>query len=248
MKKLFPEMYDRPENRLIVTIFAYWPIIYVLLPILLRIMALGSYNQVSVLSWCEIAYNVFILLGILIFCRVYLKDSFVGVQLDPKNFFTTVAIASGLILAYAASADFHLNRTDVLPINGAALFLFPGGVVFANHLWGTLCMTLICPIASCCLFYATGFAPMCTRNPALGYILGAFVASLPRLLGYLTMTYYAGILPSILFQIPVHLIACWSYQKTDTIWAPIATHSIVNLIGSLLVCYGRYAGSLFLTL
>lgn len=242
MKKLFPDMFDRPENRLIVTIIAYWPIVFVLFPVLIRVMAWDVYNQAAILAWCEIIYNVLILSGILVFCREYLRDSFVNVQINPKNFFLCVAIASGLILAYAAFCLFCLDRWDVLPINGASIFMSTRSVVFYIPLWGTFCMTLICPIASICLFYATGFAPMCTRNPVLGYILGAFVASLPRLLGYLTMTHYAGILPSILFQIPVHLIACWSYQKTDTIWAPIATHTVVNLISSLFLCYARFAG------
>ena len=244
MKKMFPDMYDRPESRLVVTIFAYWPIVYVLFPVLLRVMAWDVYNQTIILAWCEIIYNVLILSGILIFCREFLQDSFMNVQINPKNFFSTVAIASGLILVYAVGVLFFGDRLGVVPINGATIFLGARWVVHYIPLWGTLCTTLVCPIASCCLFYATGFAPMCTRNPVLGYILGAFVASLPRLLGYLTMTYYDGVLPTILFQIPVHLIACWSYQKSDTIWAPIATHSIVNLIASLFLCYARYTGLL----
>lgn len=247
MKKVFPDMYDRPESRLVVTLCSFWPIVFVLFPILMRIMALGSYNKPTVLAWCEIAYNVLILVGILVFSRVYLHDSFMGVQLDPKNFFNTVGIASVLILAYTALSELLMGQLDILPIHGSSLFVQAAVVVLANPLWGTLCMTLVCPIASCCLFYATGFAPMCTRNPVLAYILGAFVASLPRLLGYLTMAYYDSLLPIILFQIPVHLVACWSYQKADTIWAPIATHSIVNLVSSLLICYGRFSGRLFLT-
>ena len=42
-----------------------------------------------------------------------------------------------------------------------------------------------------------------------------------------------------LMQLPIHLLACWSYHKADTIWAPIATHAIVNLLtcGLILVRY-----------
>lgn len=242
MSKLFPDMNDRPDNRLVITICAYWPIVYVLFPVLIRVMAWDVYNQPTILAWCEIVYNTLILSGILLFCREYLRDSFVNVQINPKGFFSTIAIASGLILAYASGVLLFCNRLGIVPINGATIFLGARWVVHYIPLWGTLCMALICPIASCCLFYATGFAPMCTRNPVLGYVLGAFVASLPRLLGYLTMSMYGRVLPTILFHIPVHLIACWSYQKTDSIWAPIVTHCIVNLVFSLFLCYARFAG------
>ena len=35
-------------------------------------------------------------------------------------------------------------------------------------------------------------------------------------------------------QLPIHLIACWSYHKADTIWAPITCLAIFNLVTSLL--------------
>ena len=34
--------------------------------------------------------------------------------------------------------------------------------------------------------------------------------------------------------LPVHLIACLSYQITDTVWAPIAVHSLSNLGASVI--------------
>ena len=45
MSKLFPDMNDRPDNRLVITICAYWPIVYVLFPVLIRVMAWDVYNQ-----------------------------------------------------------------------------------------------------------------------------------------------------------------------------------------------------------
>ena len=41
-------------------------------------------------------------------------------------------------------------------------------------------------------------------------------------------------IPLFLLNLPIHLIACWSYQKADTVWAPLATLSIFNLVTSLL--------------
>ena len=36
-------------------------------------------------------------------------------------------------------------------------------------------------------------------------------------------------------QLPIHMLSCWAYQKTDTVWAPIVTHMMVNLAASVLI-------------
>lgn len=242
MKKMFPLMFNCPNKSQVFAILAYWLLIFIFFPALIRVISWVGFMNTDALSWVEIIYHVIILAGTLIICREYLQDSFLKVQLEPKMVLHAVILAAGLILLYAAGAMLYLNSLEPLPLHVSSINLDANVTVLVNPLFGTLCMSFVCPIATCCVFYATGFAPMCTRNPVLAYILGAFVASLPRLLGYLLLSMYPHVLPTILFQIPVHLICCWSYQKTDTIWAPIATQCVVNLIGSVFLCFGHSIG------
>lgn len=241
MKKLFPEMFDRPDHHLTIALTAYWAIAFVLFPVLIRTLVWGMYNQLDVLVWCEIIYNALVLAGVLVLCREYLQDSAINVQISPTRFAGTVAAACGLVIAYCFVLFLlglprqELLFLEALPIHASSLMIDAWGVALQNPLWGTLCMVLVCPIATCCLFYAIGFAPLCTHHPVPAYFVGALVASLPRLLGYLTMSMYSSMLPTIVLQLPIHVIACWSYQKSDTIWAPIATHSVVNLLTCLLI-------------
>ena len=62
-------------------------------------------------------------------------------------------------------------------------------------------------------------------NPLPGIVLSVIVALL------------ACWLESLL---PIHLIGCYAYQRTDTVWGPIFTIAISNAIG--MVFYALYFG------
>jgi membrane protease YdiL (CAAX protease family) len=33
--------------------------------------------------------------------------------------------------------------------------------------------------------------------------------------------------------LPIHLLACWSYQKTDNVWTPLISLALINLLASV---------------
>ena len=86
------------------------------------------------------------------------------------------------------------------------------------------------PVAVSCLFYATAFAPVGCRRPWLAYPVVALLIAFPRICNGMTCWNPTEELVLYLAQLPMHLLACWSYQKTDTVWAPIAVHAAANLI------------------
>jgi len=106
-------------------------------------------------------------------------------------------------------------------------------VVYFSPLIGLTCMVLLVPIAISCMYYAPCFAPICANRPWLAYLLMALYLLLPRLINAFSFWYLVEEIPLYLVQLPIHMIACWSYQKADTIWAPICSLAIVNLITGL---------------
>ena len=121
----------------------------------------------------------------------------------------------------------------IFPLAEMELLMLSIDVVYFNPLVGLLCMVILAPIAVSCMYYAVCFAPVCTNRRWVAYLLMALYLLLPRLLNAVSFWYLAEEIPLYLVQLPIHMIACWSYQKTDTIWAPICSLAIVNLITGL---------------
>ena len=88
------------------------------------------------------------------------------------------------------------------------------------------------------------FAPVCYYRPALAYIVMAVFLAFPRFCN--AATYWDPATEWTLYfaQLPVHLLACRSYQKADSIWAPILTLSLVNGIACILLLAGWFFGFL----
>lgn len=117
----------------------------------------------------------------------------------------------------------------------ADLLYFSTALMAAQPLYGTLCLVLLTPITVSCLFYASLFAPVCTSRPRLAYPVIAIAPVLAHLLLVFSLWSMPQQMTIFVLQIPVHLIACWSYQKTDTIWTLILTHMLSNMVFALLM-------------
>ena len=58
--------------------------------------------------------------------------------------------------------------------------------------------------------------------------------SLPLIFDILWRGNAEYVVVAFVLQLPMHWIACWTYQKADTVWAPIAALAIFNLGTSLM--------------
>lgn len=235
MKQIFPPMYDRPENGMPFAGLAYWLFAFVGIPLFLPLIADGFWGELKFASWLEFVYHTVNALVIVFMFKSYARDSFLNVQLDPGKFFKTVGIALALMLLLALGLYFFLVplATDVYPINELTMAISSGLMVDTLPVFGTLCHTLITPIAVVGLFYVVGFAPMCCRKPWLGYLAVTILLMLPAAFDILWRGGAALVIATYILNLPMHLIACWSYQKADTVWAPLTVLSIFNLITSL---------------
>lgn len=245
MQKNFPTMLDRPETPQVIISVIYCLLAFFSLPFIMLLLMQGSFDNDAVRSGIEIAYHVINFLVAVFVYREYLGESFLNVQIDVKNFLKTVGICVALMFALAwtmfrfftaLGSEMMLTAAmGILPLAEVDLFTLSSWLVLTNPIIGTICLVILAPFTISCLFYSTVFAPICCNRPWLAYLVVALLIAFPRICNGMTYWNPTEELVLYLVQLPMHLMACWSYQKTDTVWAPIAVHASANLLASLLV-------------
>lgn len=247
MKRIFPPMYDRPERWMPAAMLGYWAFAFVGIPLFMPLIGDGLWNDLQFSSWLEFVYHTINALVVVGMLRGYFGDSFINVRVEKKNFYIAVGIALGLMLILALWQYLFLIpmmlamgfrfipvAVDVFPINEMFIAVTSGLMVEQLPVFGTLCHTLFTPVAVVGLFYVAGFAPMCCRRTWLGYLVVTLLLALPIGFDILWRGEELFLIAVYIMRLPIHLIACWSYQKADSVWAPLVTLSIFNLITSLI--------------
>ena len=239
MKRLFPPMYDRPENWMPAAALAYWVFAFPLLPTFMALISDGLWGGREYNSWLDIVYHGINAGVMAAMFRTYAVESFLNVQLDTKKFFKTVGVAVLAMLALAwVLYNFPVRMVfNAYPINEMFLSITAGPMVDELPVFGTLCHVLVTPIAVVGLFYVPVFAPMCCRKTWLGYLSLTVILAIPTALDILWRGQAELAIPIFLLNLPMHLVACWTYQKADTVWAPLATLAIFNLVTSVISIY-----------
>ena len=239
MKRVFPPMNDRPEAFMPFATLAYWIFAFVLIPLFLPMIGDGLWGDHKFSSWLDFVYHAINALAVGLMLKTYFVDSFLNVQLDTGKFFNTVGVALSLMLPLAGALYFFRVPVvmDAYPINEMGVAVSSGVMVEQLPVFGTLCHVLFTPITVVGLFYTVAFAPACCHKPWLGYLAVTALLMLPPAFDILWRGETEYVVNLVLLQLPVHLIACWSYQKADTVWAPLATLSVFNLVTSLINLY-----------
>lgn len=237
LKRIFPKMEDRPEKGMFMAVILYGVVAFILLPVVVSLFSSDVWANTKMTAWPEIVYHLCngVIVGAMF--KSYMGESFFNVQLYTKKFIKTVALATLMMLTLALEFGMGLGLPilDAYPINELSITVTSGVVISEQPIWGILCHVLISPFAVAGLFYATGFAPFCCKKPWLGYLIVPIVLIIPC---QLDINWRGGgelVWGMYLLRLPIHLIACWSYQKADTIWAPITCLAIFNL-GTALLC------------
>ena len=236
MDRFFPIMNDDTEKGMHFALLAYWIFAFWFIPFWLPLVGADYWHNYPVIAWFEIAYHLLNCLVVALMLKTYLIDSFLNVQIDPKGFFKVVGWSALVMLGLAAGLYCFLGpmMMDIYPLSEMAVALTSGFLVANQPVFGTICYTLFTPFAVVGLFYASGFAPVCRRNRWLGYLVVTVLLALPCAFDILWRSQSSLVIPTFILQLPMHWIACWTYQKADTIWAPIATVAIFNLVTSLM--------------
>ncbi len=242
MNKVFPPMYSKPETIQIFSIIPMWFWIFVLLPMFMPFIGLGLWEQWELSVWLEIGYHVINGITMFLLIRTYLKDEWFMVTTSVRYYLKHVALTVGLIaiaeliiLITLRLCDFNYNYIfEFLPVVEMSVSHTPYLVVDYQPIFGTIALSIFAPFSVCVMFYCLGFAPICNRKPWLAYLCIAVITMIPSVIDILWRGENGYMMTGYIVQLPVHLLACWSYQKTDNVWTPIATVAVTNLLASII--------------
>lgn len=247
MKHKLPIFLDGPDKQTVGVSIIFSVLCFFSLPFLLLLFLQGLQNNIKVVSWFEIVFHVIAFSVTLGIFKDFVKDSWDEFVINRKEIFFFVkigaAIALGIALVYYMAYVFYpceltyLFGYGTLPIGEMNLFILPSEVALVNPIVGTLCMTLVTPLTTACLYYAVCFPNAHNVRPWLGYLVLAAGIALPRIAN--AVTYWIPYQQMILYfaQLPVHMVACWTYRRTNSIWAPTLVLAVANLGASLLMIF-----------
>lgn len=245
MSKLFPPMYDTPETSQSIAGLSCGLFSFFLLPFTLTLFFFAQ-NPYQVYMGLEYLYQG-INFGLMFFVfRSYLRDSWLNVSIAPKQILGVslgaAAAIFGIYAIYVGAGYFGLiPQANVIvlgamPMTGFELMMLPGDLVLLGGIPATVFLTVLGPVITVCMFYATVFAPLCGSGKRFGaYAALAILLAVPRIITSFAVWGGWKELPLYLTQLPIHLLACWTYQKTDTVWTPIFTLAIANLFSCILL-------------
>ena len=176
-------MHSRPKTGLVCATAACWLLVFVFVPMWLPFIGLGIWETPEKIVWLEIVYHT--VNGMLMYSvlSTYIKDEWFMVTTDPKFYIGHAAVTAVLMvvisvvtlvaLAYLGLPTVYM--LEGLPIVELTVALTPSYLIHVNPIFGTLCVVLAVPFSVTCLYYAIGFAPVCTKYPWLAYVSVALV-------------------------------------------------------------------------
>lgn len=247
-KKLkLPIELECPEKVHIIIGYLYGVLCFCSMPFLVLLTSMDLWQDAKVLTWYELVYHILnfcVCIGIF---REFLQDSFFLFGINRKKIFSTVRIAVlamllvvGIWYVLYKITNFYpllYGIYGTLPLSEMDILSLGSDIVFANPIVGLVIMVILSPLVCSCLYYAIGFAPAFNVRPWLGYVVIAIVVALPRICNGLT--HWNPVDQALLYcvQLPLHMVACWSYHKAENIFAPILTLMTANLLacGRILV-------------
>lgn len=242
MDKLFPSMYSKPEKIKIFSLILCGLFVFVFIPIYMPFLGLGLWEQAEMSSWLEIGYHAVNALVVVLIMGSYLKDEWFMVTMDVRNYLKHIGLTVGLMLGaelvllggmFLVGFDIGV-MLECLPVVEMFVSQTPLYLLTVQPIFGTVTFAILAPITVCSLFYCLVFAPVCYNKPWLAYLCVALITFFPGIVNILWRNEVVFALSSYIACLPIHLLACWSYQKTDNVWTPIASLAITNLVISVI--------------
>lgn len=241
MDKVFPPMCSKPEKIQIFALIPCWLWAFVLFPMFMPFLGLGIWEHAEISVWLEIGYHVANGILMLVVISGYLKEEWFMVTTDVSYYLKHILLTVGLIMVAELML---LGNLFFCGINiPSMLECLPAVEMFVSHtplylielepIFGTIALSVFTPFSICALFYCLGFAPICYQKSWLAYLCVAGITLIPPIVNILWRGDAWFVLGGYIVHLPIHLLACWSYQKTDNVWTPIATLAITNLLLSL---------------
>ena len=159
----------------------------------------------------------------------FLSSSFRQVRVHPAYFCQAVILGLAAYLACSRGMDWLLAR--IAPgysnANDASIAALSRG----NFTLMAIGTVLLVPPVEECFYRGLIFRPLYGRSPWAAYLLSMAAFSLAHIVGYLGSYSLREMVVCFLQYLPAGLCLAWSYTKSDTIFAPIVIHALVNAWG-----------------
>lgn len=97
---------------------------------------------------------------------------------------------------------------------------------------------IMAPFVEELLVRGTIFAPLCKRSPLLAYAVSMAVFAFLHILGSIGAQPPLQLLRSFLEYLPAGFIMAWAYQRTGSIYGPIALHAFSNALSVFFILRG----------
>lgn len=243
MNRIFPSMCSKPDKIKIIALIPCWLWVFVLFPMFMPFVGLGIWEQWEISAWLEIFYHVANALLMLLLMGSYIKEEWDMVTTDVRYYLKhsvltvgLIAVAELVLLGALFLCGFDIEyMLDGLPVVEFYLTHTPLSLITFEPIFGTIALSVFAPISICALFYCLGFAPVCYKKPWLAYLCVAIITLIPPVINILWRGKAEFVLGFYLTHLPIHLLACWSYQKTDNVWTPMVSLVITNLLSSVVL-------------
>ena len=198
------------------------------IPTLLHMLneKLGNPMSAAIQNFIFFSLNFIAILAI--FHRFLLKS----LESAGKKFwnflqFSVLGFIAYWVCSYGLEHLILLVKPDFANVNDAAMATM-AGEHFLLIAIGTI---LLVPIVEECLFRGLLFLELQSQKRWLAYVLSTICFCMIHVMGYIGQFDPFTLILCFLQYIPAGLWLAWTYEKTDSIFAPILIHTAINAIG-----------------
>ena len=185
-------------------------------------------NETMGLSEAELNFCFFVInfIAVLLIFNKYLSRSFTHVLQHPSYFIQAVIL--GFVAYYACSWGINKLFSWIAPnytnANDASIAALSKGNFFLMAI-GTV--VLVPPVEEC-FYRGLVFRNLYGVSRLAAYLVSMAVFAFIHIIGYIQSYTPWQLVICFLQYLPAGLCLAWSYAKSDTIFAPIVIHALVN--------------------
>ena len=167
--------------------------------------------------------------AVMVIFRKFLAKNLETMGRYPLYFLQIVIVGLGQYLLFNEFVGYLIAVLDpgFYNANDAAI----GEMVSTNLTLMGVATILLVPPAEECLFRGLIFRNLYDKSAPLAWIVSIVGFAAIHIIGYLGVLTPMELLISFLQYVPAGIALAWAYVKSDSIFAPILIHAIVNAIG-----------------
>lgn len=209
-------------------------LIYIALQLLVLPLALtwGNWLLGSPLSVTSLNF-VFFAFNFIVITVVYRDFLLKNIKILIQNPWRVLRFAgAGLMLYWIAAFAVGFLISSVHPDFANANDISISQMTKENYTLMSIGTVLLVPVVEETLYRGVVFGGIYPKSRVLAYVVSIAVFSIIHILGYIRVYTPIELLLSFVQYLPAGICLAWTYEKSDSIWAPILIHIAVNQVGT----------------